>query len=482
MQISGSAEIGVKLSGEKNERKEGNSMKKQMRKIDVLAVAVGSIIGWGCFVMPGNSFLPAAGPIGTMLGLFLAAIMAWVIAQSYAYLIRKYPVEGGEFEYAGQAFGKKHAFICGWWLVLAYISFIPLNGTAIGLITRYIFPGTILQSTLLWNIGGFDVYLGEIILTMLIVVIFMVINIKAVKVAFMSQTFLALAQTAIIIIFPIVIIATGKANWSYLMPVLEGSRGESVLSGIGVILSMAPWAFVGFDVIPQVCEEYDFDQAKTKVLMIGTIAAAWLMYSSTTIITAIVQQEGYANWSDYLNSNPFWATGAAVETALGKPGLYILGFAMSCAVLSAINGFFIASTRLIAAMAKKKALPTVFAKRTEGSGAPVAGVLFVGAIAMIGPWFGRTALSWIVDMTSAGTSIVFIYVCMAAWKFAKLENNSKMKLFGILGTICGLIFLILLVIPGTASSLYMQSWVCLIVWAALGIIFWFVKKKDYLAA
>ena len=417
-------------------------MKKQMRKIDVLAVAVGSIIGWGCFVMPGNSFLPSAGPIGTVIGLFLAAVMAWVIAQSYGYLIRKYPVEGGEFEYATQAFGKRHAFICGWWLILAYISFIPLNGTAIGLITRYFFPGTILQSVELWNIGGFDVYLGEIILTMAIVCIFMFINIKAVKVAFVSQTFLAIAQTMIIFVFPIIIIATGKADFSYMKPLFEGSKGESVMSGIGVILSMAPWAFVGFDVIPQVC---------------------------------------YASWAEYLNSNPFWATGSAVETALGKPGLYILGFAMACAVLSAINGFFIASTRLLAAMANRKALPKFFAKRTAVTGAPVNATFFVGAIALIGPWFGRTALSWIVDMTSAGTSIVFTYVCMAAWKFAKRENNSRMKVFGILGALCGVVFLLLLIIPGTASSLYKQSWICLIVWALLGVVFWFTQKKEYLA-
>ena len=84
-------------------------------------------------------------------------------------------------------------------------------------------------------------------------------------------------------------------------------------------------------------------------------------------------------------------------------------------------------------------------------------------------------------MTAAGTSIVFIYVCLAAWKFAKRENNGKMQAFGILGAICGLIFLLLLVIPGTASSLYMQSWVCLIVWAVLGVIFYLVKRKDYLA-
>lgn len=456
-------------------------MKKQMRPIDVLAVALGSIIGWGCFVMPGNSFLPAAGPIGTFIGLFLAAVMAYIIAQSYSYLIRKYPVEGGEFEYVTQAFGKKHAFICGWFLVLAYISFIPLNGTAIGLITRYLLPGTILQKTHLWNIGGFDVYLGEIILTMIIVVIFMFINIKAVKVAFMSQTFLAIAQTAIIIIFPIVIIATGHANFDYMRPLMTGSRGESVFSGIAVILSMAPWAFVGFDVIPQVCEEYDFDQAKARTLMISTIAAAWIMYSCSTITTAIVQQEGFASWSDFLNSNPFWATGAAVEKALGKPGLYILGFAMACAVLSAINGFFIASARLIAAMAKRKALPSVFAKRNEGDGAPVAAVLFVGIIALFAPWFGRSALAWIVDMTSLGTSVVFLYVCLAAWKFAKNEGNEKMRKWGIAGMICSIIFIALMVIPGSAAALYKQAWIMLAIWVVLGIIFWSIKHKDYLA-
>lgn len=455
-------------------------MKKQMRKIDVFAVAVGAIIGWGCFVMPGNSFLPAAGPVGTMIGLFFAAIMAWIIAQSYGYLIRKYPVEGGEFEYTRRAFGKTPAFICGWWLVLAYISFIPLNGTAIGLISRYIFPG-IFQFVPLWEIAGFQVYLGELLLTMAIIVLFMIVNMKAVKVAFASQTFLAITQTVLIVLFPIVIILTGKANWDYAKPLLQGSNGESVLSGIGVILSMAPWAFVGFDVIPQVCEECDFDQSKSKALMVGTIACAWIMYSCTTLVTAIVQQDGYANWGEYLNSNPFWATGSAVEKALGKPGLYILGFAMICAVLSAINGFFIASTRFMSALAKRKALPSVFEKRNSETGAPTACIIFVGIISLIAPWFGRGALSWIVDMTSAGTSVVFVFTCLAAWKFAKAENNKKQAVWGILGAICGIIFLLLLIVPGTASSLYLQSWVCLIVWAVLGIIFYAVKRKEYLS-
>ena len=135
----------------------------------------------------------------------------------------------------------------------------------------------------------------------------------------------------------------------------------------------------------------------------------------------------------------------------------------------------------MAAMAKRKALPSVFAKRHEGDGAPVAAVLFVGLIALIGPWFGRSALGWIVDMTSLGTSIVFLYVCLAAWKFAKREGNGKMQTFGILGAICACIFLALMVIPGSAAALYKQAWIMLIIWVILGIIFWSIKRKDYLS-
>ena len=61
------------------------------------------------------------------------------------------------------------------------------------------------------------------------------------------------------------------------------------------------------------------------------------------------------------------------------------------------------------------------------------------------------------------------------------ENNKKQAIWGILGTICGAIFLVLLVVPGTASSLYKESWICLIVWAILGVIFYLVKKDEYLS-
>ncbi|MBR5252025.1 MAG: hypothetical protein IKV52_04305, partial [Oscillospiraceae bacterium] len=43
-------------------------------------IALGSIIGWGAFVMPGTTFLPKAGPMGTLIGMSVAACIMIIIA------------------------------------------------------------------------------------------------------------------------------------------------------------------------------------------------------------------------------------------------------------------------------------------------------------------------------------------------------------------------------------------------------------------
>ena len=76
-----------------------------MSSLGVWALALGAMIGWGCFVMPGDTLLPDAGPIGASIGLALGAAMIILISFSYSYLISKYPVAGGEFVYANTVFG-----------------------------------------------------------------------------------------------------------------------------------------------------------------------------------------------------------------------------------------------------------------------------------------------------------------------------------------------------------------------------------------
>ena len=165
-----------------NQPQTEGQFKKDLRKIDIWSLALGAIIGWGCFVLPGTDFLPKAGPMGAILGLLLGAVVISIISFSYGYMIQKFPLSGGEFVYADSAFGKKHAFICGWSLVLAYWSLIPLNSTAVAMVSRYILPGSPFQFGYLYTIAGWDVYIGEIILAYAFIIGLGIVNIRGVKI------------------------------------------------------------------------------------------------------------------------------------------------------------------------------------------------------------------------------------------------------------------------------------------------------------
>lgn len=49
-------------------------------------------------------------------------------------MVPKFPKAGGEFTFTKACFGKTAAYTCGWFLVAAYLTNVPMNPTAIGLI------------------------------------------------------------------------------------------------------------------------------------------------------------------------------------------------------------------------------------------------------------------------------------------------------------------------------------------------------------
>ena len=76
--------------------------------------------------------------------------------------------------------GKKHGFIVGWFLILAYLSMIPLNATAFPLVVKKLI-GPVFEVGYLYTIAGYDVYLGEIILSTFIICLFAYVNIKGIS-------------------------------------------------------------------------------------------------------------------------------------------------------------------------------------------------------------------------------------------------------------------------------------------------------------
>jgi amino acid transporter len=450
--------------------KRNGKLQKVMRPIDVWGLALGAIIGWGCFVLPGSAFLPKAGPLGTAVGMLIGALLILVIASSYGYLIRRFPLSGGEFIYTKQAIGKRNAFVCGWAMILAYWSLIPLNATALALISRYLFPG-IVQLGHLYQIAGWDVYAGEVVLASAAIILMAFLNIRGIKQAAWTQTAIALTLVGCICVVSFLVL--GFSDWSNLTPGFP--EGKTPWKAIFSIVAMAPWAFIGFDCIPQSAEEYNFSHKKSIGIMISSILVAAFLYVAMCSVTAA----GLKPWTELLADGHNWPTGFVVRQTLGLAGIIVLGIAMCCAVVSGMNAFYISTSRLMYAMSLEGSLPKWFGKLSPKHGTPRNAILFTMAMSLFAPWFGREILLWIVDMTSVGAAIVFAYTTASAAIIAKRSGSVKYMIFGIVGCIFSLFFLSLLIIPGMPGYLTVQSRIVLFVWIAIGFLFYMLIRKSY---
>ena len=445
-------------------------LKRTLKPLDVWGLALGSIIGWGCFVLP-STFLAKSGPIGAAIGIFIGAIIISIIAINYSYLIKEYPVAGGEFFYALKSFGKKHALFCGWFLILAYISIIALNATALGMIGRYIFPGVI-QKGLLYTIAGWEVYTGEILVGILFIVMFAIFNIQGVKIAGWLQRVISILLVVTVGIVVLVTLIKG-VDFNNFSPLFSSEK--SPIASIGAIVAMSPWLYIGFDCIPQVAEECAFSTKKSLTILLVAIFFGASLYVALIFVTAAPMQ-----WQSLLDMNYLWATGEAINMTMGRTGIIILGVAIFCAVISGINGFYIGTSRLIYSMAIHKALPNSFGKIHDKYKTPKNSIVFIMIVSLIAPFLGREVLGWIVDMTSVSAAIAYLYTSASAVKVARAKKHKFQFVLGLIGCMVSTVFLGLLLIPGMPGALSVQSMIMLFIWSVLGIIFYIKVRKDYL--
>lgn len=458
-------------------------LEKKLTPVNVCALALGCIIGWGAFVMPGNTFLPKAGPLGTLIAMGIAVMIMVVIAFNYDYMIKRYPVAGGEFTYAQEVFGRKHAFVCSWFLSLSYLAIIPLNATALALLGRNL-VSDFFQVGFHYTVAGYDIYFGEIVLAESALILFAWLSIRGVKFAGGFQTVLAFALVSGVLIVTVTAALTPEVSLESLR--VGFPTDKSNVGAVFSVVAVAPWAFVGFDTIPQAAEEFKFSPGKTKVIMIISILFGAGVYVALNTVAAAVIPGEYPTWVEYvedlsnlqgIKSLPVFYT---AEELLGIWGLVFIGIAVLAAILSGIVGFYMATSRLLYSMAKEKVIPNCFSVLNPKYKTPRNAILFIMLISLIAPFGGRTVLGWIVDMSSIGAAIGYAYTSAAAFISAKKEKKRLIMFMGALGMAFAMVFIVLLLvpIPKLDCSLGMESYICLGIWSVLGIIFYKSSRRN----
>lgn len=467
------------------------SLKRQLSPISVWAIAFGCIIGWGSFINPGKKFLPNSGVAGTAIAMVLGALVMTVLAFSYAYMVPKYPKAGGEFTFTKNCFGKTAAFICGWFLVVAYLTNVPMNSTAIGLIVDGLDgQADILKFGWHYRIAGFDVWMGETLFASFILILFGILNILGVKKAGFIQTVLASLLAVCAFTLCISAIVSSKAKGINIAPVWGFNKKAAIAAGattanigqfankniaasILATFAIAPWAYVGFDTIPQAAEEFKFSYKKVMLIMVVAIAFGCFVYTSNNTVAAAALE----NWPERVMAGD-WVLLVAAEELLGTFGKALIGVGVSCAVLSGIMGFYLASSRLMYSMANDGYLPEWFGRIDEKHQTPKNAMLFCILVSLSGPVLGREALGWFVDMSAIGASIGYFFTAAATLVTMKRDGDGsgKLKVMACTGVVFAVIFMVLQLapVPGLSGVHFgRESYIMLIVWSIIGCVFYF---------
>ena len=444
-----------------------SELNRYVSPLSAWALSFGSAVGWGAFIMPGTTFIPIAGPLGTAFGMTLGAIAMIFIGVNYHYMVCRYPDDGGTYSYTKNLFGYDHTFLSAWFLSLTYIAIIWANVTALALISRNMF-GSFLQFGFYYSIAGFSIYFGEVLFELLVLALLALLCIFSKKITLIIQVLLSF-----LLIFGVIfcfIAVTNADSFSRVFAPAFNSLNSGRLS-LGSILSIAalsPWAFIGFESLSHSVREFKFSTRHTIWLMLFAIIAGLVAYILLTFI---------ALPSYRLVSMPVFFT---VKSFAGRTGFALLCAAVIAAILTGIIGNSIAASRLLCALAEDGVLPKTF-KNTSDNVVPRNAILLITLVSAVIPFLGRTAIGWIVDVTTIGATIAYAYTSACALKTAFQEKNRFYCVTGILGLSFSLIFSLFLLVPNfwSINALAHESYLILAFWSVVGFLYFrFVFTHD----
>ena len=445
------------------------------------ALAFGCSVGWGAFVMPGTTFLPIAGPLGAALGIGVGALVMLILAVNYHYLMNRFPDGGGTYTYTKRSFGYDQGFLSAWFLILTYVAILWANATALPLIVSTLLGGAF-QFGFHYELAGFHVYMGEIMLAVGAMALAALICLRR------SLSQRVQIDAAVILLGGVAVCfaaaMTRSDGTSTLAPAF--SPAHTPMGGAFTIFALAPWAYVGFESICHSAAEAKYPLKRTFAVMAVALVSAGAAYAALAVLAGSAAPDGMTSWTEYTAAMDKYSGIAsqpafyAAHAALGGFGSTLLGLAALAAIFTGLVGNYIALSRLLRNLSEDGMLPGWLGE-LDAQSVPRNAILMILAVSVALPFFGRTAISWIVDVTTVGATIAYAFTSASTWKVARQEGDKSMTLAGLAGLVVSVLFALEFLIPNLTSVkiLSTESYLILAAWGILGfVVFRVILRHD----
>jgi putrescine importer len=380
----------------------------------------------------------------------LAMIGMALTAVSYGKMARVYPSAGSAYAYIRGEFGATPGFIAGWAILLDYIinpiiCVIWCSAAAVNF-----FPSIPLGA---WKV--------------IFVVVFTVLNLRAIESSSRTNTWMALGMGAVV----------GWTLWSMSRYVFATGPHDALFftrpfydpatfswGAVSTGTALAALTYIGFDNISTLSEETIEPE---KNILRATVLVCLL----TGVLAAIEVYAGQLVWPDF---SKYPDVDTAYVYVAGRAGGAILFAAVNATLLVANAGSGmgaqIGAARVMYGMGRDAALPRWFGYVHPKTAIPSRNVLLCGALALSGAWAMTYQLG--AELLNFGAFLAFSGVNLACFRNNYLKNPGRRWIDAAMPLLALAICLYIW------ASLRWQAKVAGTIWVAAGLIYVVARRKN----
>jgi amino acid transporter len=350
-----------------------------IRKWDLVAFFINSVIGGGIFGLPGQVY--ALTGVYSIFAYLICALLAALIVACFAELGSRFSATGGPYLFAREAFGGLVGFEVGWLLWLARLT---ACAALCNLFLDYL--------TYLWPAARSEPWRSLLITA--IVGAITVVNVAGVRAEALFGDLFTIGKLAALLVFVVVgAFFVSPADYALGAPPDYGSFSTAAL--------LLMFAFSGFEIPMITAGETRDPRREVPVALFVSLAVVLVFYVSIQIV-CIGTLPGLADSQRPLSE--------ATRLFLGAGGAVFITVGALISAIGTLNASMLAAPRLLFAMAEERQLPAVLAATHPRLYTPHVAVLFTSAIVLALTLSG----SFISAVTMSAITRLIVYAASCA--------------------------------------------------------------------
>ncbi|MER7673993.1 APC family permease [Kitasatospora sp. NPDC096128] len=361
-------------------------LRRHLGVFDAVMIGLGSMIGAGIFA----ALAPAAAAAGSglLLGLALAAVVAYCNATSSARLAARYPQSGGTYVYGRERLGEFWGYLAGWGFVVGKTASCGAMALTVG---SYLWPGQ-----------------AHAVAVAAVVALTAVNCVGVQKAAWLTRVIVAVVLSVLAAVVTACFSGSGADTGHWAVGADAGFHG--VLQAAGFLF----FAFAGYARIATLGEEVRDPRRTIPRAIPLALGITLVVYAVVALaVLAVLGPEGLARTSTPLTE--------AVRAA-GVPGLApVVRVGAAVAALGSLLALILGVSRTVLAMARDRHLPHRLAAVHPRFAVPHRAELTVGAVVAV--LASVADLRGVIGFSSFGVLAYYAVANASAWTLTPAEGR-----------------------------------------------------------